>query len=703
MVLKQKNKLLMTCLITIASFVISSCGNNPSLSDSSSSSSSRSETTSESTSEEIVMTESYAKARDEFKEVTGMDLPIFSDMEVEPYSYKEGDTTYCFKIISGKNLKYQNYFVFEDLFVELFGEPDKSDKTSHEENNRYAEWTRNDRWYQTFWDASIKTIAINTAERKIDPVLFESYVMSREQFKEVTGLELPIVYDIEANETYIKNYEKGQKTYKISLESGKNLSFATYEIFEEFFKTKFGNCDEGYPIGSKTGESGRISKWTINEREYYCSYTSSGFIVLETNPESTEDKMTNSYKEGRDKFYQITGLWLMKLNNIELLSSSSFDFDDLKARFDFNGDASLFSSIKTYLKTNITQDPISEETNSINWNYDFKMNETDYNASFSATFTDGVISITGHIQQYYTIQLVAGEHGSVKMTYNMQEVENNTITELNGKRLLFYAYPDEEYEFTGWYIGEELISLLSPEVYLINKKSAVIVGKFEKIDYHMTESYAKAREDFYKVSNIYLPGLSGLEVEDYPYEEGTLVYNFNITGGSNLSESIFATFTDYLDEKLLGWSRSSLETEGNYEKMSYTSMFNDVINLVFDTSNYHLLVSVTMVDELTYTDVETIKNIFINQYEIDLPLNEECNILESHFSRDGSSTNIQFSNENYGTTDYLLFETAFENVLGEYSSKIEDEYGYTLTWLKDEKTFELIITSVSKIISINVH
>ena len=64
MALKQKKKLLMTSLITIASFVISSCGNNPNPSDLSSSSSSSSETTSESTSEEIIMTESYAKARD---------------------------------------------------------------------------------------------------------------------------------------------------------------------------------------------------------------------------------------------------------------------------------------------------------------------------------------------------------------------------------------------------------------------------------------------------------------------------------------------------------------------------------------------------------------------------------------------------------------------------------------------------------------
>ena len=304
--------------------------------------------------------------------------------------------------------------------------------------------------------------------------------------------------------------------------------------------------------------------------------------------------MTNSFKEGRDKFYQITGLWLMELNNIELLSSSNFDFDELKARFDFNGDSSLFNSVKTYLKSAINYDPTLEETNSITWDYDFKMNETDYNASFSATLSNNVISIIGHIQQYYTIQLVAGEHGSVTMTYNMVEVENNTISLLSGKKVLFYAYPEREYEFAGWYIGEDFISLLNPEAYTINKKNAVVVGKFEKIDYNMTESYAKAREDFYKVSNIYLPGLSGLEVEDYEYDEDLTHYDFNIIGGDNLDETIFDTFIEYLDDELVDWDKGNIITEDIYQKLTYTSSNNDVLELEFNTDNNHLLVAIQM-------------------------------------------------------------------------------------------------------------
>ena len=593
MIKKQKSALLLGLLL-VASFGLSCCGTPQDSSVPSSSSSVTSDTSTESTSEETIMTESYMKAREEFKQVTGIELPVLSELEVDNYPYHEGDTDYCFDIIGGKNLTYQTYFVFENLFLDLFGSPDNSDPTTQPENVRYAEWTRNDRWYQTYWDSSNKAIYINTAERKVDPVLMDSFVRAREQFKEVTNIELPVIYDISANESFIDSYEKGQKSYKISLESGKNLSFETYIVFEDFFKTTFGNCDEGYPTGSETSEGGRLAKWTINEREYYSSFTSSGFIVLETNPESLADKMTNSFKEGRDKFYQITGLWLMELNNIELLSSSNFDFDELKARFDFNGDSSLFNSVKTYLKSAINYKPALEETNSITWDYDFKMNETDYNASFSATLSNDVISIIGHIQQYYTIQLVAGEHGSVTMTYNMVEVENNTISLLSGKKVLFYAYPEREYEFAGWYIGEDFISLLSPEAYTINKKNAVVVGKFEKIDYNMTESYAKAREDFYKVSNIYLPGLSGLEVEDYEYDEDLTHYDFNIIGGDNLDETIFDTFIEYLDDELVDWDKGNIITEDIYQKLTYTSSNNDVLELEFNTENNHLLVAIQM-------------------------------------------------------------------------------------------------------------
>ena len=50
------------------------------------------------------MSESYAKARGEFQEVTGVLLPELEGLEVEDYPYSEGDSSYCFDIIGGDEL-----------------------------------------------------------------------------------------------------------------------------------------------------------------------------------------------------------------------------------------------------------------------------------------------------------------------------------------------------------------------------------------------------------------------------------------------------------------------------------------------------------------------------------------------------------------------------------------------------------------------
>ncbi len=699
MALKQKKKLLMTGLITIASFVISSCGNNPNPSNSSSSSSSSSETTSESTSEEIVMTESYAKARDEFNEVTRVELPIFSDMEVEPYSYKEGDTTYCFKIISGKNLKYQNYFVFEDYFIELFGEPDKSDKTTHEENNRYAEWTRNDRWYQTFWDASIKTIAINTAQRKIDPVLYESYVTSREQFKEVTGIELPIVYDVKADEMYIAKYVPGQKEYIISLIFGSKLNYDTYLIFENFFKELIGDCDEGYPTGDETSENGRTAKWTLLNREYITHFDKT--IQIETKPTSTQE-MSESYKEGRNKFHEITGLLLMELYGVEILDSSYFDYDKHVAQICFNGDETLFNDVLTYLSLYISSDPILKEDTQVKWEYDFEESDKKYFATFVLSINDKVISILGSINEYRTITLLSDDNGSVSMRYHGDLISDNTIAILDGETLQFNAYPNQDYEFKGWYINDEEVSTSSPMTYLVSQKDETIYGKFEYSPVNMTESYKKARDEFYLVSNILLPALEGIEVDDYPYTEGDTQYSFKVIGGDNLSSQTFDTIYEFLDNELTSWSKEQYTKDDDSLCYKYTSVFLDELELIYTLESDMFTINILMQESIDL-DYEQSTYAFNYLFGTNIPVFEDVSLMSSSFERDGSAVNFGFYSETFSDETYVVVENCFKEVLREYSSKIEDEYGYTLTWLKDEKTFELIITSISQIISINVY
>ena len=134
---------------------------------SSSSSSSSSQAT-------INMSDSYATAREQFKHVTGIEVPAIANLEadIEYFQfYKETDTEYCFDIISGSALNFQTYMVFENFFKEKLGNCVEGYPDGDETNGRDAEWIKEGRWYQTYWDATNKAIYINTTLRNDDSVL----------------------------------------------------------------------------------------------------------------------------------------------------------------------------------------------------------------------------------------------------------------------------------------------------------------------------------------------------------------------------------------------------------------------------------------------------------------------------------------------------------------------------------------------------
>ena len=120
-----------------------------------------------SSSETIKMTASYEKARNEFKTVTGVELPALENLEVDEYPYREGMTDYCFDITGGTALNYATYQVFETFFVTTLGNCDEGYPDGDEATGRDAEWTTSsNRWYQTYWDATNQAIYINTFIQK---------------------------------------------------------------------------------------------------------------------------------------------------------------------------------------------------------------------------------------------------------------------------------------------------------------------------------------------------------------------------------------------------------------------------------------------------------------------------------------------------------------------------------------------------------
>ena len=161
--------------IEASSSVVTPSSSNSNVASSSSSSSIVSSSSSSSSVEPTVnMSNSYATAREQFKNVTGVEVPAIANLEADTeyfQFYKETDTEYCFDIISGSALNFQTYMVFENFFKETLGNCLEGYPDGDEANGRDAEWIKEGRWYQTYWDATNKAIYINTTLRSNDSVL----------------------------------------------------------------------------------------------------------------------------------------------------------------------------------------------------------------------------------------------------------------------------------------------------------------------------------------------------------------------------------------------------------------------------------------------------------------------------------------------------------------------------------------------------
>ena len=87
----------------------------------------------------------------------------------------------------------------------------------------------------------------------------------------------------------------------------------------------------------------------------------------------------------------------------------------------------------------------------------------------------------------------------------------------------------------------------------------------------MTESYAAGRQNFYEVTGVRLPALSGVEAEDFPYTQGYHGYCFDLTGGESLSEDTFDALCDFLDEELSEWASDGATVEEDVRTVRYDS------------------------------------------------------------------------------------------------------------------------------------
>ena len=685
----KKRKALLILTLPLAFSVLLSCSSNKSNSQSGNPSG-------QSSSSEVI-TESYKQARIEFESLTGIQLPTYSDLVVNNNNYHEGDTAYILDITGGTDLSYNTYLGFESFFTSQFGNPSELNPTGSEDVDRYAKWdTTGNRWYSVKWNSSSKTIRISSDLIEIPPVITESYALAKQQFYKVTGVELPGIYDVFADEQYINSYVEGQDEYTISLISGRNLSYSTFTFLENFFKSRFGDCYEGYPIGSETDEQGQTDKWITDTRVFELKYNPDKTISIFT--KSYQPQMTESYKNARLLFYSYTSVWLPEVLEVELLPASVIDEEHKTMDIQIPANEERYENFAYALDSELSAYRTKDFLYDMAWLYDFDLNNQKHQANIELQLLDfDHISIQVISKDYCNISLESSEYGTATITYKGDDHGMQITNVLEGETLALTATANDDYKFKGWYLNDQLLSESNPFNYEV-KNTVIIEPRYQLIQDDMDETYRNARRDFHTLTNIYLPRFGGLIVDYVEIGEDAESYDVDIIGGSNLSSQTFTDFKTFFDPILVGWEiEDSTETT-----ITYISKFNESISLIWQGGILYL--SASFPHEFTVDSYDSAKEIIEEFYEITLPVYESVTVEEARFSRDGSNASFIFNKESFTKENYYAIKTILIESLTNPSSEDEQdesyyetqwdysEIHYVLSWSLSSKTITLLIS-----------
>ncbi len=177
------------------------------------------------------MTESYKTAREGFYTITGYTLPELVGIEMLESSdiRPEQHTTACFDIPATAT---DMQTIVDALQEQIKKDPKQSDETGTSWN---IDVTIDGKVYVgQIWtmldvpDESHSYVYVNYNVCEVS----ESYLTNRANFKEVTGILLPLIDSVDAGDF---PYSPGTKEYCFDITGGDNLSNATFETLKDFF------------------------------------------------------------------------------------------------------------------------------------------------------------------------------------------------------------------------------------------------------------------------------------------------------------------------------------------------------------------------------------------------------------------------------------------------------------------------------------
>ena len=318
---------------SLSSSLSSSMKSTPVLSSLSSSDFSSIPASSESSTSQINMdnvTDSYKETVRRFKNVTGVELPYFENIETYIPSYLNEDSPNLYFEVAGEKSSNEELFqAYLDFFTGLFDEwnEDSPYYNADFDLTRYT-WTLAD--YRIFSvEISESCLGIDTwIGNETDLKEHSSYVNARKQFKAYTNIELPTMYCVRADTSYIDAYDESSESYTVSLIGGSNLNGETYQNFEDLFISTIGECDKDYP---KEETKLKISKWSRFGMSIILKHSLDNHHITIEAIDDAKDQSKNSYIAGITYFKEATGFVLPSDGNSSIgnydIGSSSFNFD----------------------------------------------------------------------------------------------------------------------------------------------------------------------------------------------------------------------------------------------------------------------------------------------------------------------------------------------------------------------------------------
>lgn len=540
----------------------------------------------------VTMTESYAKGRAEFKAVTGIELPALENITVEEFPYEEGAKSYELDITENVTRgTFDTIVAFLDAALASW---------TKEGPTTAGDYT--DIWYRNntgsigiTWDSHNVAVYVhaimggNQPEQPQEPAptMTDSYVSARSAFQAATGLLLPELTSVNG---YYMSAEK-----EIDVGGSTTGTGATADTLAKV------NAALARQINVDPTTNNGITTWTYTKIKedvtYDCTVRSmfqtegtGGLVVVSYSEQAQapETNMTASYQNGRNRFHDISGIWLPELENIELDADSSFDTQKKEAQLIVPSNADTFTSIVSAVKSALESEPLSNNDNHWEevgwmafWEWDYEAGGRMHKVTIQLENNTYTHKITAGywFRDYYTLTLTAGEGGTATLEIAGRGQDGNTAHVVYNTASELTATPSVGYEFVGFYERNAKVSEDNPYRYMI-VKDVTIEARFQEIPSNMDEGYKTARSALYDMSGIVLP-----ELENVTTNHVTIEPDEEELRDSFQCEFVFATAAE-ASEAYASFRTVITAVEGNQEETSnneygamdiWSPLFSDVI------------------------------------------------------------------------------------------------------------------------------